>query len=971
MTTQRPPHRNPYPGLRSFEPDESALFFGREAETDELRTRLRHTRFLAVVGGSGSGKSSLVRSGLVPTLHAGFMSGVGSGWRVAITRPGEDPIGRLAAALDDPAVLGPADSRADTRRTVLEAMLRDSSLGLADAVRQATLPAGEKLLLVVDQFEELYRFRRSRTAAGAADDAAAFVRLLLEAGRTSNLYVVLTMRSEFIGECMLFDGLPEAINTGQYLIPRMGRDALRRAISGPAEVAGASVAPRLVTRLLNEVGGELDRLPVLQHALMRTWDRWAHDPDAGPALDLPQYEAIGTLKQALSMHADEAWAELKTTRERAIAERLFKTLTETTEGGRGLRRPTAMAALAAICDASVDELQRVIEPFRAPGRGFLQPPAGVALAPTVIVDISHESLMRLWQRLLQWVQQEARATDIYRRLATAAARHAAGEGGLWRPPELTLGLRWREDNKPSAAWAGDVDGFAQAMSFLDRSQRAQRQRLGAGVAAGVLAVVLAVGWFAAEVRRQRVLVDVQQAEAERQRREADAQRAEAQRLQAEVTRLSTERDAAVQEQAAQSVEVQALRTRNAALRQAVAGLQAQRSRVEAAVAALRSDNQRLVDSIAAAAAETLRLNAEADRLKTEGRRIQSEILEVQRVRSTLLPVPELLEERVAALNQQLQALDLQLATLQASWRETQPCVLDQPAASMVASAGVNAPAASMLTVRPALPAIPGDTVARDNLRSEIDQLARELAALADERARLRDEAAWLGKENALLERQRNLLQQETVRLRRERADLQLRQNALQQALAQTLAQRNAAESEVASMQDVIARALATMQAERRLEREITDKVGDATWRVARQTLEVGERKAVAAELAGRLRGPVDRLLQSALRRETPADLAPLLALTARRWAPYDTDDVAQPAVYNTLWQLLRRADEPAARALLTATEAAGGKAGTTTTAALAQALCARGARPITEAEWRRYMPEGACYTPAVAQACRP
>ena len=396
---------NPYPGLRAFEASESDLFFGRERETDELRKRLRTTRLLAVVGGSGSGKSSLVRSGLIPSLHGGLMAGAGSSWRVAITRPGEDPVGNLAAALDQPTVLGGADAHADTRRTILEANLRDSSLGLAEAIRHARLPAGDNVLVLVDQFEELFRFWRSRRRHQAGDDAAAFVKLLLEAARCADLpiYVVLTMRSEFIGECMEFSGLPEAINAGQYLVPAMSRDALRAAIAGPAAARGAAIAPRLLARLLNEVGNDRDRLPVLQHALMRTWDAWSGDHAGDEPLDVRHYEAIGTMKEALSRHADEAYAELDGAAGRAWAERVFKTLTETTEDGLGVRRERAFGVLTSVCNAGPAELTRVIDRFRTPGRAFLQPPAGVPLRPDTIVDISHESLMRVWTLLVRWV----------------------------------------------------------------------------------------------------------------------------------------------------------------------------------------------------------------------------------------------------------------------------------------------------------------------------------------------------------------------------------------------------------------------------------------------------------------------------------------------------------------------------------------------------------------------------------------
>jgi hypothetical protein len=300
---------NPFPGLRPFEPEEDHLFFGRERETDELLRRLRRSRFLAVIGASGSGKSSLVRCGLISALHGGFMANAGSQWRIALMRPGEDPIGHLAGALDR--VL-PADPELeDTSSTILEATLRGSSRGLVDSVRHAALSAagGQRsspgdaasgvgnVLVVVDQFEELFRFIHSRRTAGSRDDAQAFVRLLLTATKQSDvpIYVLLTMRSDFIGNCMEFPGLPEAVNQGQYLVPAMGREAIRSVVTGPVAVAGAEITPRLVIRLLNEIGDIPSQLPVLQHALMRTWAYWAgEDSSAGP-IDVRHYEAIGTM----------------------------------------------------------------------------------------------------------------------------------------------------------------------------------------------------------------------------------------------------------------------------------------------------------------------------------------------------------------------------------------------------------------------------------------------------------------------------------------------------------------------------------------------------------------------------------------------------------------------------------------------------------------------------------------------------
>ena len=460
---------NPFPGLRSFEPDEDYLFFGREKQVDDLLGRLRRTRFLAVVGGSGSGKSSLVKSGLMPSLRSGYMAKAGSSWRVALLRPGADPIGNLAIALNDPAVLGGDSAMDEFSGALLGASLRRSGQGLVDALRQARLPPGENVLVVVDQFEELFRFKQARAEAGGRDEAVAFVKLLLEAARQDDIpiYVVSTMRSEFIGSCAEIPGLAEAVNDGQYLVPRMTRDELRLALTGPVAVGGGQIAPRLVTRVLNEIGDDADQLPVLQHALMRTWDQWASTRADRFPIDFEDYEAIGTMKDALSKHADEAYGDISSDRGRHLAEMVFKALTETTGQGLGLRRPCRVRELCEIGDASVAEITAVIDLFREPGRSFLVPSMATPIEPETIVDLSHESLMRLWTRLVEWTREEARSAEICRRVSGAALLHARDEAGLWRDPELQLTLNWRDAQRPTPAWARRYDpDFERAETFL-------------------------------------------------------------------------------------------------------------------------------------------------------------------------------------------------------------------------------------------------------------------------------------------------------------------------------------------------------------------------------------------------------------------------------------------------------------------------------------------------------------------------
>jgi tetratricopeptide (TPR) repeat protein len=476
-------HANPFPGLRPFEEDEYRLFFGREGQSDALVERLERSRFLAIVGTSGSGKSSLVRAGLLPALRGGMMAGAGAGWSVAVLRPGHDPLGNLARALADVGVLAEAGAglAPAEREAVIEATLRGGSLGLVEAAARACAGEGQKLLVVVDQFEELFRFRAARAQESATDDdASAFVKLLLEAARQRDLpiYVVLTMRSDFLGDCAQFQGLPEAINDGQYLIPRMTRDERRFAIAGPARVARGRISEPLVNRLLNDVGDNPDQLPILQHALMRTWDYWAAHRHNSEPVGLEHYEAVGTMANALSLHADEAWDELPDDRARQVAEALFKSLTERGADNREIRRPTALREVCEIAGASPAEVAAVVEVFRREGRSFLMPPADVALTPETVIDISHESLIRNWARLHEWVRDEGEAARIYRRLAEAAVANRAGEGGLLDDVTLAWVNRWRDRYHPNRAWGVRYHPeYDAAMAYLEESRAASEKRI--------------------------------------------------------------------------------------------------------------------------------------------------------------------------------------------------------------------------------------------------------------------------------------------------------------------------------------------------------------------------------------------------------------------------------------------------------------------------------------------------------------
>ena len=284
---------NPFPGLRPFDASLHHLFFGREKQVEWLLELLQQQHFLVVVGPSGSGKSSLVRAGVVPTLEGGRD---GQTWEVILTRPGRQILDNVAASLREAGAEG-----------ARERVLRGAS-GLVDALAEAGFAAGRNALLIVDQFEELFRLQDGDEEQAA--EAAQCIGALLYAvqQREVPVYVVLTMRAEFLGHCTLYPGLAEAINEADYLVPRMTQEQLRAAIEQPVAAAESQISSELVERLLLDVGGDENQLPILQHAMRRTWEHWQeHRTRADMPLDIDHYEAVGTVDDALSKHAEEMY----------------------------------------------------------------------------------------------------------------------------------------------------------------------------------------------------------------------------------------------------------------------------------------------------------------------------------------------------------------------------------------------------------------------------------------------------------------------------------------------------------------------------------------------------------------------------------------------------------------------------------------------------------------------------------------
>ncbi|WP_353571609.1 AAA family ATPase [Candidatus Albibeggiatoa sp. nov. BB20] len=470
----------PYPGLRPFARNETDIFFGREIHVDQLIEQLDQgeRQFLAVVGPSGSGKSSLVRTGLLSALEQGLFASAGSRWKIAEMHPSRQPFQQLASALLAENVLGKEYlAQFDGRLSLPEGVVYLQSnhlyrgpFGLHEFLQQTPLPPRTKLLIVVDQFEELFRYGSIHR-----DDVTAFVALLLQACQHPNVYVVITMRLDFLGECQQFHELPEAISQGLFLTPRLQRDQLREAIEQPIKVFDGEIEPALANCLLNDMNDDPDPLPLMQHVLMQMW--WQCQAEGKNKLTLSHYQQLGGLTQSLSRHADKAFTQLDS-KQRYIAEVLFRNLGESIIDRPDLRHPIRLGDVATLAEVEWQQVAEVVDVFRCSSRRFLMPAPEVLLKPNTLIDITHESLIRHWVRLQAWTNKERESVKLYLRLTDCAMRWKQNEAELWAGVDLALAIRWRDQEHPNKVWAQrytDTEEFPIALKFLQASEKAQQE----------------------------------------------------------------------------------------------------------------------------------------------------------------------------------------------------------------------------------------------------------------------------------------------------------------------------------------------------------------------------------------------------------------------------------------------------------------------------------------------------------------
>ena len=473
------PDECPYPGLRAFITGEERWFFGREAHVDDLLTRLENQRFLAIVGSSGSGKSSLVFAGLIPALREGELiggrrseEGKPAVWHVITFHPGTAPLAALASAIVS---VAPPDTHPDLAGRICAAL--EAEDGLSTALEMAgCVDEDTEILVYADQFEELFRFDE-RASREDRERAHQFARRILEAAtqRRIRVHLVLSMRSEAIGSCELFPMLPDLVSRSQFLTPRLDRSELRYALRCPAEAQGWQIEDSALTALLNDCATVADDLPLAQHILRQMWFRAVKDRRR--ILTHEDYRELGGIKRALSLHGARLLASLAgpegTPPARAAgleaARKVFMALCDQRADGPLIRRHSSHLEIEQIAGEDALHTAAVLQVFGGDDPGFIREEKNGDL------DIRHEAIFRQWTSIEKWEndeldrlkipevvrphsietwrEREVESETWLRELAEAAKDLAKGRTREWVGPDLEDALRWLETEQPNEAWA--------------------------------------------------------------------------------------------------------------------------------------------------------------------------------------------------------------------------------------------------------------------------------------------------------------------------------------------------------------------------------------------------------------------------------------------------------------------------------------------------------------------------------------
>ena len=372
---------------------------------NSVTTYKKTNRFLAIIGASGSGKSSIALAGLVPSLQQNALE-KSSEWPIVIFRPGQDPLESLAVALRAEPVVS---KFTPSVKSIISACNEDRRT-LHWSVREALHNAPEtcRTVIIIDQFEEIFTLCNEDKLRRAFIENVQYASNVVR-GKT---IVVLTMRADFYSKCASFETLATALSDHQVLVGPMTEDELRRAIQYPAQLLGCELEAGIVEVLISDFNNQPGALPILQHALSELWER-----RNGRWLTRDAYQEIGKLEGALEKYANNVFAQFNQS-EQQLCRQIFLRLTQPGEGTEDTKRRATVKEIitAGAKDESIFRVIRSLTDSR------LITTEGEKESPeNSFVEVAHEALIKGWSKLRSWIESDREALRIHRRLADTAS----------------------------------------------------------------------------------------------------------------------------------------------------------------------------------------------------------------------------------------------------------------------------------------------------------------------------------------------------------------------------------------------------------------------------------------------------------------------------------------------------------------------------------------------------------------------
>jgi WD40 repeat protein/DNA-binding winged helix-turn-helix (wHTH) protein len=489
----------PYPGLEKFTEEYADLFFGRDDEIPRLIEKLRNSRFLAVVGASGSGKSSLVQAGLVPVIRKGGLLGSQT-WTIRVLKPGRDPLRELAIHLLD---IIPSNSSHGIE-SVMNQLLEEDTLH--NQTLEASTRLGKKkcFVWIIDQFEEVFSLCKS------VEKRAQFISNLLYAATHTDgqNVVILSLRSDFYAKCADYGELPESvaqqlsrlIADHQYLVTPLSKESMREAIEQPARHVGLLLEEGLTEKILDDMNNQPGALPLLAYTLLELYGR-----RKGRVLTYQSYRDAGGVENSIAQRAENIYSQFEPGEQR-LAKQILLRLVRPGDGTEDIRRRANIEEFVTR-PAERDSVEEVVH--KLANARMLTTDSDEQLA--VLVDISHEALIHTWPRLRDWINENRESIRIHHKLAESATEWQSrdrDEGVLYRGQRLVEIVEWLKSNYRSLNEQERDFIKASKEAHVDRERADSRSRtrtqvVGAGLAVILILTALAIYQVRKIVRQQR------------------------------------------------------------------------------------------------------------------------------------------------------------------------------------------------------------------------------------------------------------------------------------------------------------------------------------------------------------------------------------------------------------------------------------------------------------------------------------